>query len=385
DHAAPTGAPARQRVSNYDLSRRNMTLVFVARINNYPILFGDLLISSALEPTEPVSIPTVGHVSGKNETYSFYVSGLCQKLSILRPHIALGWAGSKFHAQGLFRYLRQTLPIEQCTADEILAIMKDSPYFDDEELEIVGASRHGDVVTHFSKGGYIAVGGQDGEIRAAGSGVDALWRTLSNISDIMTLQGNPADIDLAFGLCIMLSSALLGQETLASGNLPAFFGGGFEMIASSKGEFFKIGDITYLFWGIDPYSPSSLGLYDTFITSQYVDEYMFIRAITVNMTSSTRALHITRDETYLVAPAESNVINVSHTPPLDFATRHIANYVVVPLGNVSTVMTMCKLNCPKEDRVRIARVDGGFLLEVPSALKAEIEGVVRSKFPEAMK
>jgi hypothetical protein len=78
-----------------------MTLIAVARPGNWPVLFGDLMISQETQTTGyKVHLP-IGDVKFEGESGHLITGALDQKLCLISPYLAVGWAGSKIAAQAI--------------------------------------------------------------------------------------------------------------------------------------------------------------------------------------------------------------------------------------------------------------------------------------------
>ena len=76
--------------------RCGVTLVARLQIDDYPILLGDIALSSASIARPPAQVPTIGDTSKIFPSgCDKIVSGLCQKLAVIGGNLAIGFSGPR--------------------------------------------------------------------------------------------------------------------------------------------------------------------------------------------------------------------------------------------------------------------------------------------------
>ena len=90
-----------------------MTLIASLVIEGYPVLLGDLLLSTKESDSDiskmRIKIPSLGNIPVSQDGY--YISGLSQKLSLIGDRIALGWAGSRIVAKIIINKTNQVVQL----------------------------------------------------------------------------------------------------------------------------------------------------------------------------------------------------------------------------------------------------------------------------------
>lgn len=83
-----------------------MTIVAALSIQQVPMVIGDLLISGPEASGRTVVVPIAGEVTNVFPTGSGWsITGLRQKVNIIAPNCALGWAGSQLAASQIVKEL----------------------------------------------------------------------------------------------------------------------------------------------------------------------------------------------------------------------------------------------------------------------------------------
>ena len=96
-----------------------MTLVATLKVRKYPILLGDILISSETKPENMISMPTIGDCSSPYLAKGHYLTGLTRKVHIVNSNLAVGWSGLKISARTIIRNMVEYFKDEKITLERI--------------------------------------------------------------------------------------------------------------------------------------------------------------------------------------------------------------------------------------------------------------------------
>ena len=236
-----------------------MTAVMRLKINNWPIILGDLLTSGPEQPGSRTMIPTTEYVD-QEELIQILPRGtgevpvgLRQKIAIISDNLVVGWAGSYIAARQVITELYAKSKIEQFTIDSL------SDYFGSIGGDIGGQTVNfvgfitdpldPDGITSFEYGCETESTTDFGEVGLLGTGSEDLRSLLNQFPEPpRMLAGNPNAAGKAISFALVLSGILLNTELATLQSLLSFYGGGYEIASFIDGRFQKVDHITYVFW-----------------------------------------------------------------------------------------------------------------------------------------
>ena len=236
-----------------------MTAVMRLKINNWPIILGDLLISGPELPGQKTMIPTT-EFADQEELIRILPKGtedvpvkLQQKIAIISDNLVIGWADSYIAAKYVISDLYAKSKIEQFTIESL------SDYFTLVRSEIGGLAvqfvgfitdpSDPHKITSFEYGCKSEPTSDFGEVGYLGSGSKDLRLLLDQFpKQVKILEGNPNAAGKAVASALGLSGILLNTELATLQSLRSFYGGGYEIASFIDGRFQKVGHITYVFW-----------------------------------------------------------------------------------------------------------------------------------------
>lgn len=232
-----------------------MTLVAAFIVDNVPLLIGDVLIAGELDRTLAVPIPTVG---SSLEVFpgdsGFAPTTLRQKLAVLSPNLAIGWAGSQIAARHVIGDMRARAG-RIVTAEDLELQLRDSiSDLGALPLDLVGCLRLTPERWHFFGAGSgfqrFESSATFGRGVAAGSGAEMLQGGLVLRSTPGSPGVNPTNQTMNY-----ISAALgylISKEFEASSPLLQFYGGMYEMIYYDGRTFRKRNDVSFLYLDMAP-------------------------------------------------------------------------------------------------------------------------------------
>lgn len=236
-----------------------MTAVMRLKINNWPIILGDLLTSGPERPGRRTMIPTTEYVDQEDLIQILPTGtgdvpvGLRQKIAIISDNLVIGWAGSYIAAKHVMGDLYAKSKFEQFTIESL------SDYFGSIggdigglKVEFVGfitdpMDPH--KITSFEYGCESEPTTDYGEVGLLGTGGEDLRALLNQFPEPpRILEGNPNAVGTAVSFALGLSGILLNTELATLQSLLSFYGGGYEIASFIDGRFQKVDHITYIFW-----------------------------------------------------------------------------------------------------------------------------------------
>jgi hypothetical protein len=218
-----------------------MTLIVSFESQQVPFLLGDLLLTSKTASIL-ASTPLVRQPSkpdGKPDTKHF----LCQKVTIIHPHVCLAWADSFLHAAYLANNLRAyCLGKDRICREDFHRAVNAFPKRDD--LEFIIYSWHGDAFSCFSNLAPFELDGLH-ELRMGGSGTEHFYQLIASLG-----SGTDTSWQQQGTHALGHASIASAQQFFEGVGLADGWGGGFEMVYFDyrRYEFSKLGPTCWLFW-----------------------------------------------------------------------------------------------------------------------------------------
>jgi hypothetical protein len=294
-----------------------MTLVAVLD-DKFPILFGDLLLSSPTTSNREVHLPAHDVWSADNAETGYSISRLSQKLCIISDHLAVGWSGPRIYAQTIVQEMRTSFKGGRSVSTGDLETFFQQIDYADPNVSMVGIALEksrtpGEVKVHrFGWRAQKHTSAVFNEVRVCGYGTEHFLRALERVdaSSLSAFDELPDHLK-TLGKVLLLSGTLLGEEITTRSNLSSFYGGGFEFVSINAGKLEKIGDITYLFWGVKVISPEKLRLelHPVAVKFSYTRDILLVRRVEftkpeANLEGLSRSK---RDALFIVAPIYRNL------------------------------------------------------------------------------
>lgn len=227
-----------------------MTIVAGFGINDCGFIVGDIMLSGNEIPERILRIPTLGYRTKIFPIGSGFVPlGLCQKISILSPNLAVGWSGSKLYASMAFKHLINFTEqsSESPKVDDVRkcidSFFRDEPRSRD-ELHLYCLIAESDRIGSLVYGGAYFDSAILGRVNLLGSGTDDIFKYLNDFDAPTNLENT----DMAV---LRLVSELMLREVHNGQNILHYYGGGYELVGYLNNRFEKLDDVTYAFWDAD--------------------------------------------------------------------------------------------------------------------------------------
>jgi hypothetical protein len=230
-----------------------VTLIVGFAHANVPILVGDLVVSSDEIAGHVAHLPTTGKIHGVFPPGSEYtIVSLRQKIAIVSPNCAIGFAGPMLMASHVVKELRKIGQQRPLQPDDIPAVVNEARReMKVEPVSLVGWLHLGSSVDGIQAGAKVLETERFGRVIAAGTGVDQLEDWLKPGSRGPTMENLCGDaIQDAVSRALSLIGVFLQAEVRTAETLLNYFGGGFEICWFNGSRFLKVGDITFALWEV---------------------------------------------------------------------------------------------------------------------------------------
>jgi len=188
-----------------------MTAAFC--VESYPVLVGDILLSGLEVLGKEVHIPTIGNIDSVfPEGSGFSIVGLCQKLCIVNDRIAIGWAGKRFSAATVLKYLMAECTKREFTLEDIKYFWEnDVDEWHKADLSLVGFIKYGNLINWFGFNFFQFRSQQFGDVYLSGTGVQATHDFLETLAQQEYPSGMNA-LEKATATALFVSSHMIGNE-----------------------------------------------------------------------------------------------------------------------------------------------------------------------------
>jgi hypothetical protein len=223
-----------------------MTLVAAMFPNEYPILIGDIIVSSGHAVSNPVFVPTVGKVQVSSDA-SASIIGLRQKTAIVSENLCVAWSGSSMEARTAIRELKEHFGTSPVLIDELFAFLRRANFSEFNDLSLVGFVRNDQLISSFGWRSTDVNIGKFGNCHIAGSGTNS-FITATNDFKKEKRSSTAKQLEIAVGMGLAASAHMIGLELNNEATLGEFFGGAYELVTFVNGQFRKFANTTYLTW-----------------------------------------------------------------------------------------------------------------------------------------
>lgn len=235
-----------------------MTLIASFTINGYPIIIGDLLISSQAGAIKPCRIPTVGEITNIFPDISTFVPvGLSQKVIIVDDDFVLAWAGNKLQATVAVNIIFERNTHCKLDAKSILELLREFEEDQDfNELSLICMVKEGDKISRSSLRARHLQTNNFGELIVSGTGADcdSIFWYLNQLEQNI-IEEDP--IGSAVGSILTYFASLMSVEMFKPSknfvhNLYHYYGGGYEIATYINSRITKIDEIAYWYFIAEP-------------------------------------------------------------------------------------------------------------------------------------
>jgi hypothetical protein len=344
-----------------------MTAVLNLLVENWPLMVGDVLLSSRPKPGRRIVLPTTSDVSA-DPSADYVPSDLCQKVALIGDHIVLGWSGKQTTAADVVGEMLLRSQTEHFDRRAVDAFMDRQPSSLWKEIGLLWTSNDSNELAGCGRSHLNAASTAFGTVGLLGSGAELLAEFVQEqpVPKFTSDMGPP---DRAVGYGLFLTSTLMQYEIATSFNLAECFGAGYEVATMSGGKFVKVDDIIHVFWTARYYDKNHLGIDKCptrVIRYSYQNDLMVIRALEgIGDTSENATL---KENIYLVPPVYRRVTKYEQDNLLipDLNAKWLVNYVLVTFKKGEPAQLLCIVDYRKvpDSMVQFHIKDGKVIVAV---------------------
>ncbi|WP_422353894.1 hypothetical protein [Roseivirga pacifica] len=280
-----------------------MTLIATTSNYSYPILLGDILLSSGsknVESSVPTFLKNIDDLLPEDQT--LFPFRLRQKVLVLSDLVAVGFAGSEYEIKLFLEDLRGHIKYRGDGLDEIKDFLNE---YDFSEFKNLAALL---LVARNDSGGFIIETASIGsplsinsplleQVYAIGSGAK---RFISEALESKVNNGNDAPNSLVRALAVNYTTlaTFLGVERLTLDTIKDHWGAGFELVYFDGSRFVKLEDISYFIFNCELDLETGEFKSEPFliINNRYFGEHLVMTVTDIKTTNK-----------YLVPPLDFNI------------------------------------------------------------------------------
>jgi hypothetical protein len=288
-----------------------MTAVVRIRFNetNYPMMVGDILLSTEHYRPDDFSIPTHDSSLVFPREFRMVPCGFRQKLAVLSDDLVVGWAGDAYPASQLIKKLQERNLQEPFTCDSFNIYLNSLDAAVWQNVELAGFIKEPNQCYWFDRNAeHVAM--EIGEVALLGTGAEHIKGVLRSLTTLpVSLETCGNLITQRVLTTLSLTGALLSSEIASGSGLDKMFGAGYELATIVDGAFKKVADITYLFWKawtdgdgvrIQYYPHRSLKI-------SYLNDILVIRVDSITSLPGGTGISTDKTTCFFVAPIYRNV------------------------------------------------------------------------------
>lgn len=203
-----------------------MTLILVGDINGVSVIMSDLLTSNHTIEEAIIESP----ISGYNDNWG-YLSGLTQKMHVIREKLVVAWAGSFVYARGFILDLENFFLVRDVSMSAMKDFMSSSEAIQKDHISVVGFLIEGRRTVSFCANAESIKSEIVNNLYAAGTGCENLKEILAGIENFSSPEGQASDFDIAVSFFLQLMSTEISHELSSRKSLFSAYGGGYEIAA----------------------------------------------------------------------------------------------------------------------------------------------------------
>ncbi|MDQ6981590.1 MAG: hypothetical protein Q9M08_01090 [Mariprofundus sp.] len=259
-----------------------MTLIAAMRVNQIPIILGDLLISRETKDDDlpSVSIPSLHSVNTYlGEDSQLQVVGLSQKVNIISENFCIAWTGRKYQARALIRHLHKKCGGRTVTVKEFKELLDQYPIEKMDDLDCIAYLYDYETKGFWRKNRNIPMFELDSleDVQVGGTGTPKFIQTIERIKD-GHIEGEYTSLEESLGRVMGFTSTAFGNQVMKGEGITEGWGGGFEVAYLRGKSFEKVSDVMHLFWTIRELDDGEFEIESSprFIKSSYQGERLRI-------------------------------------------------------------------------------------------------------------
>lgn len=263
-----------------------MTLIAATLNYSYPVILGDLLVTSP-EKSNDFKLPTFlkGVEKYLPENISDYPAKLVQKIYLIKDNLVVAIAGNFIENRDFIKAIIAYYELKKCTEENIKEFI--SEY---DQTKFVNSAY---LILYYEKkeSGFlmcpiiIGKSWKTGDsklfekIYAIGSGSSDFITETNRYSNV-EVYGSINDSNRALSVNMMLLSGLLAKESFTLETIKKYWGAGFELITfdNIKEKYYKVDEFTYIIWkGTLNLNSEELDIFPYLVLSyKYIDDVLII-------------------------------------------------------------------------------------------------------------
>ena len=287
--------------------KRSMTVIAAFSVSNFPVLFGDLLLTGPSVSERRVAVPAQGEVQDFFGDSGWSVLGLTQKVCVLGNDCAIAWAGSWLGARVAIAELRRRYLSGSQTIDDMIAYLKGEPELQKHPASFIGLLHNAGQLHQFHVSADELQCPTLGMVYLSGSGsyaVEEFSRLLQTMDS--AVAGGPTAGDEAVSTALSMGGMLLQVEFRggnAASTLRNMFGGGYEIAFFSGGRMQKLTEVTYVIWEANLDETSVHVSHPLLVIKQkYAGDYLLVRSARIESSPTQATLRIVDEQGHVIRP-----------------------------------------------------------------------------------
>ncbi len=303
-----------------------MTIICGFSSNDFPVLIGDILLTSDQLYEGIDHTPTLGPVQpDATHPFGFTISGFNQKVNILDDKCIVAWSGNWTQARAMIRDITKVLSDHGPNLDEIIKTINTVAAPDKDKLSMIMFLQENENLHYYYHSAEKVTSKFVDNAYVAGSGsiyVKKFFGQLEQMDKPPHVDAGAPHYTTALGFGLTLSSQCVGREILSAGNLIERWGGAIELGYILGGVAQKLNNIMHFHLSYEDSvdRTTKINLVPIITKTEYQGDLLVIRRVQfmparVNKNSDSGSLVIESDKISVVPPILKHV-DPSFTPDI---------------------------------------------------------------------
>jgi hypothetical protein len=231
-----------------------MSLIACNFNHSFPVIIGDILVSSNVKPVQSLKLPTFlkGMREGIFDGKTYIPDHLMQKIYVINPKVSVALAGNVFEMRMFLDDMQSFFKNVEVSRKNVKLFIGnyDNKLFEQISCLVIISEiiENQNVLTTFRYGYWDETSTTNYQTSlASGSGSKQFFKVLHESTE-RKLLGNVTSSDLAIANTMLLVGSMLIREKITFENILMNWGAGFEIIYFDGRSFIKADNVLHIFW-----------------------------------------------------------------------------------------------------------------------------------------
>lgn len=299
-----------------------MTIICGLYINDFPVLLGDVLLTTGIKNiNDDLTLPITGKLPDNfSQEFGFSVSRLRQKVNIIDDKVIVAWAGAMIQATAMIRDIRDLVKEHSPSIEKMRELIQSINPEDKSDLAMIIFVQEDDKLYYYWDSTKAKEQKFIKGIRYAGTGSPYLEKTLDAMDSATEVDEGAPDYVHSLGTALTIASQAVGREYYSGQNILERWGGIIELgfVLGQKAQ--KLNNIMYChvrYAHHEGLEFNDFSLAPKIVKAEYFENFLYCRTMEFRQDANAK------DAPYMFLADE----NVTVIPPILYdGVSKIKNY-----------------------------------------------------------